>query len=77
MSFDQLHEADYQRIRYKKISEHCGAEVSCKSILQGYEYDKDKYVIVTDNNMQINPIWAQKSRRPVNLSPAFTAFFLV
>ncbi|WP_366946870.1 Ku protein [Desulfosporosinus nitroreducens] len=51
MSFDQLHEADSQRIRYKKISEHCGAEVSCKDILKGYENSKDKYVIVTDNTL--------------------------
>ncbi len=52
ISFDQLHEADHQRIRYKKIRGHCGAEVSDKDIVKGYEYDKDKYVIVTDDDIE-------------------------
>ena len=46
------HEADHQRIRYKKICGHCGAEVLGKDIVKGYEYDKDKYVIVTDDDIE-------------------------
>lgn len=50
--FNQLHEDDKQRIRYKKICGHCGKEVSQKDIIKGYQYDPDHYVIVTDEDLE-------------------------
>lgn len=50
--FNQLHEVDHQRIRYKKVCGHCGQEVGTKDIVKGYEYDKDQYVVMTDDDFE-------------------------
>lgn len=50
--FNQLHKDDNSRIRYKKTCGHCGKEVTEKDIVKGYEYDKDRYVIVTDDDLE-------------------------
>lgn len=50
--FHQLHEADGQRIRYKKVCGHCGKEVAMKDIVKGYEYDKGQFVTVTDAEIE-------------------------
>lgn len=50
--FNQLHREDNSRIRYKKICAHCGKEVTSEDIVKGFEYDKDKYVIVTDDEIE-------------------------
>lgn len=52
ISFNQLHREDNERIRYKKVCGHCGKEVTTKDIIKGFEYDKDKYVIVTDEDFE-------------------------
>ncbi len=50
--FNQLHKEDNSRIRYKKTCAHCGKEVSTNDIVKGYEYDKDKYVVITDEEIE-------------------------
>ena len=50
--FNQLHEEDHQRIRYKKICGHCGKEVDAKDIIKGYQYDPDHYVVITDDELE-------------------------
>jgi DNA end-binding protein Ku len=50
--FNQLHAEDKSRIRYKKTCAHCGKEITAKEIVKGYEYDKDKYVVVTDEEIE-------------------------
>lgn len=50
--FNQLHDKDHQRIRYKKTCSHCGKEVGSNDIIKGYEYDKDKYVVITDDDLE-------------------------
>lgn len=50
--FNQLHKADNQRIRYKKVCSHCGKEITANDIVKGYEYDKDKYVIINDDDIE-------------------------
>lgn len=52
ISFNQLHREDNQRIRYKKVCGHCGKEVSSKDIVKGFEYDKDRYVVMTDEDFE-------------------------
>lgn len=52
ISFNQLHKDDFQRIRYKKVCGHCGEEVKPEDIVKGYQYDKDHYVIVTDDDLE-------------------------
>jgi DNA end-binding protein Ku len=50
--FNQLHKEDNERIRYKKVCAHCGKELASSDIVKGYEYDKDHYVIVTDEEIE-------------------------
>ena len=50
--FNQLHKEDHERIRYKKTCGHCGKEITSKDIVKGYEYDKDHYVVVTEEEIE-------------------------
>lgn len=52
ISFRQLCKEDNTRVRYKKTCSGCGKEVSSGDIIKGFEYDKDKYVIVTDDDFE-------------------------
>ena len=52
ISFNQLHRKDHSRIRYKKTCGHCGEEVKSEDIVKGYQYEKDQYVIVTDEEIE-------------------------
>lgn len=50
--FNQLHKEDNSRIRYKKTCAHCGKEIKSEDIVKGFEYDKDKYVVITDDEIE-------------------------
>ncbi|MPM11996.1 Non-homologous end joining protein Ku [bioreactor metagenome] len=50
--FNQLHKEDQSRVRYKKTCAHCGKELKGEDIVKGFEYDKDRYVIVTDEEIE-------------------------
>ena len=50
--FNQLHKEDNSRIRYKKTCSHCGKEIKAEDIVKGYQYDDDKYVVVTDEEIE-------------------------
>lgn len=50
--FNQLHKEDHERIRYKKVCGHCGKEITSNDIVKGYEYDKDHYVVVTEEEIE-------------------------
>ncbi|MBR7186148.1 MAG: Ku protein [Clostridia bacterium] len=69
ISFNQLHKADKSRIRYKKVCAHCGKEVEAKDIVRGFQYAKDEYVIITDE--EIESIKTEKDRTITIMS--FTA----
>ena len=50
--FNQLHRETKERIRYKKVCHNCGEEVTADDIVKGFEYEKGKYVIVTDDDFE-------------------------
>lgn len=50
--FNQLHKEDNERIRYKKTCGHCGKEIAPGDIVKGYEYEKGRYVIITDEEIE-------------------------
>lgn len=50
--FNQLHKDDHSRIRYKKTCSHCGKEITSSDIVKGFEYDKDKYIVITDEEIE-------------------------
>lgn len=49
--FNQLHKEDHEHIRYKKVCGHCNKEVSQEDIIKGFEYDKDHFVTITDEEV--------------------------
>lgn len=50
--FNQLEKESKARIKYKKYCSHCGKEVQASDIIKGYEYEKDKYVVMTDDELE-------------------------
>ena len=50
--FNQLDKESKARIRYKKYCSHCGKEVSNADIIKGYEYEKNKYVVITEEELE-------------------------
>lgn len=50
--FNQLCKEDGSRVRYKKVCAHCGKEVGTEDIVKGFEYEKGKYVTMTDEDFE-------------------------
>lgn len=50
--FNQLCREDHSRVRYKKTCSGCGKEISSKDIVKGFEYDDNKYVVVSDDDFE-------------------------
>jgi DNA end-binding protein Ku len=51
LSFNQLHEKDMGRIKYKRYCAVDEKEVPYDEIVRGYEYEKDHYVVLTDEEL--------------------------
>jgi DNA end-binding protein Ku len=49
--FHLLRKSDHTRVRNKRVSEADAKEVAWGEIVKGYEYQKDKYVEMTDEEM--------------------------
>jgi DNA end-binding protein Ku len=56
LRFNQLHAADGGRIKYKRVCSIDGEEVSFGDIAKGYEYEKDHYVMITDEELDALPV---------------------
>lgn len=53
VSFNQLHKVCKQRIKYKKVCPVCNiADLKSEDIVRGYEYEKGKYVIMEDEDLE-------------------------
>src|SRR6202453_1901189 len=51
LHFNQLHKGTSNRIRYKKVDEATGEEVSSEEIVNGYDLGGGEYVVVTKDEM--------------------------
>jgi DNA end-binding protein Ku len=49
--FNQLHVKDQGRIKYKRFCAVCNEEVPFEEIVRGYEYEKDHYVMLGDDEL--------------------------
>ena len=58
--FNQLHKEDQSRVRYKKICSHCEKELKSEDIIKGYEYDKNRYVVISEE--EIDKIKTEKDK---------------
>src|SRR6266581_3661678 len=56
LKFNQIHAPDGGRIRYKRVCSIDGEEVSYGDIVKGYEYEKDHYVTLTDEELDALPV---------------------
>jgi DNA end-binding protein Ku len=52
ISFNQLHSECQTRIQQKRWCPHCDREVAHSDIVKGYEFEKGRYVVVTDEDIQ-------------------------
>ena len=63
-SFNQLHVECQTRIRQKRWCPHCEREVATAELVRGYEFEKGRYVVVTDKDVQKLRV---ESARVINL----------
>jgi len=61
LKFNQLHDEDSGRIRYKRVCEIDGQEVTFEHIAKGFEYEKGHYVVLTDEDMEKVPLESSRS----------------
>lgn len=61
LRFNQLHDEDHGRIRYKRVCELDGEEVSFEHIVKGYEIEKDKYVVLEDEDLDKVPVESSRA----------------
>ena len=50
--FNQLCKEDGSRVKYKKVCDRCGKEIGAGDIVKGFEYEKGKYVTLTDDDFE-------------------------
>jgi len=60
ISFNTLYKKTGERIKYKKTCANCPINLSNDDIVKGYQYEKDKYVILTDK--EINDIKSKRDK---------------
>ena len=50
--FHQLHKADGGRVKYQKVCSACGNELNLDEIVKGYEFKKNQYVTLTEEELK-------------------------
>lgn len=50
--FRQLRSSDHARVKYKRVAESDGEEVPYEDIVKGFEFEKDRYVVFTDDELE-------------------------
>ena len=61
LRFNQLHDKDGGRIKYQRVCSVCGEEVSFDHIVKGYEYEKDHYVTLEDEDFDAVPVASSRA----------------
>src|SRR5438309_2676206 len=61
LSFNQLHDEDHGRIKYQRVCAKCGEVVAYEHIVKGYEYEKDRYVVLTDEELESVPVESSRA----------------
>jgi DNA end-binding protein Ku len=52
ISFNQLHKEDHSRVKQKLVCSTCEKEITRADVVKGYEYEKDRYVVVNDEDIK-------------------------
>ena len=61
LRFNQLHDKDHGRIKYQRTCSKCGEEVPFEHIVKGYEYEKDQYVMMEDEDFDAVPVESSRA----------------
>ncbi len=61
LRFHQLHAADGGRIRHRRVCSACGQEVPYEDIVKGYEYEKDRFVTLTEEDLDAVPVASSRT----------------
>src|SRR5689334_18280995 len=61
LSFSMLDKRDFSPVGYKRYNKTTGAEVPWNDIVKGYEYEKDQYVVLTDEDFRRANVQQAKS----------------
>jgi DNA end-binding protein Ku len=61
LRFNQLHDEDFGRIKMQRVCSKCGEMVDFEHIVKGYEYEKDKYVVMTDEDFDAVPLESSRA----------------
>ena len=61
LSFSMLDKRDFSPVGYKRYNKTTGREVPWNDIVKGYEYDKDQYVVLTDEDFRRANVQQAKS----------------
>ena len=85
ISFRMLREEDHSAIKYERVAEADGEPVPWDEIVKGYEYEKGKFVIVTDEDFKTAALESSKTIDILNfvseeeIDPRYfeTPYFLV
>jgi DNA end-binding protein Ku len=52
LSFSMLDKRDLSPVGYKRVSKKTGKEVAWEQIVKGYEYEKDRFVVLSDEDFR-------------------------
>ena len=61
ISFRLLHKQDLSPVKYERVSSRTGETVPWSEIVKGYEYEKGKYVVVTDDDFRTAALEGSKT----------------
>jgi DNA end-binding protein Ku len=61
LKFNQLHDKDHGRIKYQRTCSLDGEEVPFEHIVKGYEYEKDRYVVLEDKDFDAVPVESSRA----------------
>jgi DNA end-binding protein Ku len=61
ISFRMLHEEDMSPIKYERVCAADGEPVPWNEIVKGYEYEKGKYIVMTDDDFKAAAIEGSKT----------------
>ncbi|MGE0227632.1 MAG: Ku protein [Dehalococcoidia bacterium] len=70
ISFNLLHQKDEARIRMARVCSEEEDEVPSEEIVRGFEYEKDQYVIVTDEDLKALPLPTKRTVEVSQFVPA-------
>ncbi|HVE78244.1 MAG TPA: Ku protein, partial [Gemmatimonadaceae bacterium] len=52
ISFRMLHEEDLSPVKYERVCQSDGEPVPWSEIVKGYEYEKGKFIVMTDEDFR-------------------------